>query len=127
LTINDIPDFQIDKKIPIWVNVEDKTREEPYSNWNMTTLSRDSCKIPKNHKLPKTDSRLRPDRIALEKLQQTEAASEKHRLEEAQRHKKKFETKIIWNGHLSILSKIRKQQQNSIVGNLKIIIGKIHL
>jgi len=89
MTLNDLPDFQIDKKAPIWANVEDKSKEEPYSKWNMTTLSRDSCKTPKN-KLPKTDSRLRPDRIALEKQQYTEAASEKHRLEEAQRHKKKI-------------------------------------
>jgi len=65
----------------------------------MTQLSVDSCTYdPTNELLPKTDSRRRPDRIALEVQDNNLAASEKHRLEEAQRHKKKVrdEKNLLW-------------------------------
>lgn len=99
LTIEDIPAFKMGSRSPVWHNVEEKCEYEPYTQWNMTQLSVDSCKFDKtNDTLPKTDARRRPDRIALEIQDNNLAASEKHRLEEAQRHKKKIrdEKNLPW-------------------------------
>jgi hypothetical protein len=99
MTLNDIPSFTVDTRCPVWYNVEEKCESEPFNQWNMTNLSVDACKFdPTDVNLPKTDSRRRPDRIALEELDYTKAASEKHRLEEAQRHQKKVrdEKKLPW-------------------------------
>jgi len=99
ITLNDIPLFSIGTRSPVWYNVEEKYEGEPYSQWNMTTLAVDGCKFdPNNELLPKTDSRRRQDRLALENLDYTLAASEKHRLEEAQRHQKKVreEKNLPW-------------------------------
>jgi len=98
-TLNDIPLFSIGTQSPVWYNVEEKYEGEPYNQWNMTTLAVDACAFdPTNELLPKTDSRRRQDRIALEKLDYTLAASEKHRLEEAQRHQKRVrdEKNLPW-------------------------------
>jgi hypothetical protein len=84
----------------VWHNLEEKCLDEPYTEWNMTLLSVQACSFDsyKDKNLTKTDSRLRPDRIALENLDYNLAASEKHRLEEAQRHKKKVrdEKSLLW-------------------------------
>jgi len=101
MTLDDIPAFSIGSKTPIWHNIEEKCLDEPYTKWSMTQLSVDSCSFDgylDNLSLPKTDSRRRQDRIALEELDNTSAASEKHRLEEAQRHKKKIrdEKNLPW-------------------------------
>lgn len=99
LTIEDIPAFSKGKKSPVWHNIEEKCTYQPYDHWNMTQLAVDSCTFdPADDALPKTDSRRRTDRIALEVGDNTLAASEKHRLEEAQRHKKKIrdEKKLPW-------------------------------
>jgi len=90
----------VGSKCPIWYNVEEKYPDEPYTQWNMTKLAVECCSMEpyKNKTLIKTDARLRPDRIALEKRDNNLAASEKHRLEEAQRHKKKVreEKQLSW-------------------------------
>jgi hypothetical protein len=94
-----IPSYSIGSKCPVWYNVEEKCENDPYSQWNMTTLSVDACGLSTARAdLPKTDSRRRPDRIALENLDYSKAASEKHRLEEAQRHQKKVrdEKQLPW-------------------------------
>jgi len=90
MTLDDVPMFSEGNRSPVWFNVEEKSEDYPYSNWNMTELAVCSCKFPSKHEIPKTDSRRRQDRIALEKEDNDTAASEKHRLEEAQRHKKKI-------------------------------------
>jgi len=99
MTIDDIPAFSVGIKTPIWHNIEEKCLEEPYTMWHMTQLSVDSCSLDGyTTNIPKTDSRRRQDRIALENLDNNTAASEKHRLEEAQRHKKKIrdEKNLPW-------------------------------
>jgi len=89
MTLDDVPVFSKGSRSPVWFNVEEKSETSPYSSWNMTELAVCSCKFPETD-IPKTDSRRRPDRLALEQSDNDKAASEKHRLEEAQRHKKKI-------------------------------------
>jgi len=100
LTVADIPSFSIDSRCPVWHNIEEKYPDEPYNQWNMTKLAVEACSLEpyKSKNLIKTDARFRPDRIALENLDNNLAASEKHRLEEAQRHKKKVreEKELPW-------------------------------
>lgn len=37
-TLNDIPSFNVDVRCPVWYNVEEKYEDEPYNQWNMTTV-----------------------------------------------------------------------------------------
>jgi len=99
MTLNDVPAFSIGTRSPVWDNITELHTEEPYLRWKMTKLSVDACNFDsKDENIPKTDSRRRHDRIALEKLDFKEAASQKHRMEEAQRHKKKMrdEKNLPW-------------------------------
>jgi hypothetical protein len=100
MKLEDIPAYSIGTRSPVWVNIEELCMNEPYTQWNMTALAVDGCGLyEEGRQIPKTDSRLRQDRRALEVGDNTLAASEKHRLEEAQRYKKKIrdEKKLPWN------------------------------
>jgi len=87
--IHDIPIFDKDSKTLVWKSVFECTTEDPYIQWGLTKLAREACKLDDKYyiskELPKTDSRLRPDRIGVEKLDYTTAAEEKDKLEVAQR------------------------------------------
>jgi hypothetical protein len=91
LSSDDIPEFHPEKKQPFWTNVDTLCKETPFSQWKMTQIARDGCWFDNNYQavLPKSDSRLRPDRIALEKLDYETAAKDKHKLEEAQRARRR--------------------------------------
>jgi len=91
LSLADVPNFEKGIKEPFWTNVELPCKDAPYTQWKMTQIAKDGCWFDDNYKaiLPKTDARLRPDRIALEKLDYENAAKEKHKLEEAQRARRR--------------------------------------
>ena len=66
--------------------------ENSAQNYHFTKFGMSLNYLPESlkEKLPKTDSRFRPDQIALENGQFELAASEKHRLEEKQRAARKL-------------------------------------
>jgi len=82
----------VDKKLPFWTNVEVPCQEGAFLQWKMTQIALDGCWFDDRYAaiLPKTDSRLRADRLALEKLDYENAAKEKHKLEEAQRARRRI-------------------------------------
>jgi len=87
-----IPNFAVDIRLPFWTNVELPCKDTPFTQWKMTQIARDGCWYDEKYAtiLPKSDSRLRADRLALEKLDYENAAKEKHKLEEAQRARRRI-------------------------------------
>jgi len=89
----DVPEglYQTESKEPFWTNVELVCKEAPWTQWKMTQIAKDGCWADEKYQsvLPKTDSRLRADRLGLEKLDYETAANEKHALEEAQRARRR--------------------------------------
>jgi len=82
--------FRIDEDQVIWENTI-KTVSSKYKKWKFSRATAKTVKV--NDKLcctlPKSDSRFRPDRIALEEGNIKTAGKEKNKLEEIQRKKRK--------------------------------------
>ena len=74
------------ESIQLW-----KKPVNPPHKWNWNKFNEELCAMDKEYQaiLPPTDSRLRGDRLALEKGNVDLAGKEKHRLEEEQRAKRK--------------------------------------
>jgi hypothetical protein len=74
--------------VPIWIN---RTQFVERGSWNLPEFAHTLNELDENMRkyLPKTDSRLRPDRIALEKRDLSVAGSEKRRMEQKQRDQRK--------------------------------------
>jgi len=92
MSINEVPDFEIDTPTTLWTNVTKVCEEEPYCTWNMTEFARKLCHFDTNYAaiLPPTDARLRKDRVALEEKDYSTAAKEKLALEEEQRRQRRI-------------------------------------
>jgi len=86
--------FRLDEDQVIWENTI-KTVSNKYKKWKFSRATVKTVKV--NDKLcctlPKSDSRFRPDRIALEEGNVKSAGKEKNKLEEIQREKRKFREK----------------------------------
>jgi len=76
----------------IWKYTKVPPKNEDYNKWKYSDLTTKLIKINEKLKssLPKSDSRFRPDRIALEEANVRLAGKEKYELEELQRKKRKF-------------------------------------
>lgn len=99
---------QLKKKMssdePIWVNSITRMTPEEYkckyvNDWTKVTLDLTNITPLMRDTLPESDSRLRGDRIALQKEDSKTAASEKHRIEEKQRAERRQREKEgkTWN------------------------------
>jgi len=95
MSINEVPDFELETPTIFWTNVTKVCAEEPYCTWNMTEFARKLCFFDETYGaiLPPTDTRLRKDRMALEEKDYATAASEKLALEEEQRRQRRIREK----------------------------------
>jgi len=95
MSINEVPDFEIDTPTVIWTNVTRVCQEEPYCTWNMSEFARKLCFFDDSYAaiLPPTDTRLRKDRMALEEKDYVTAAREKYDLEVEQRRQRQIRDK----------------------------------
>jgi len=99
----DIPNFDEGKAVIIWKNYVELCPEKPYDNWEMTKLAREAITFDEKYYIAKelldTDSRSRPDRIAVENLDYETAETEKHKLEvEQRRQREERESKeVTWH------------------------------
>jgi len=92
MSINEVPDFEIDVPTTLWTNITKECQEEPYCTWHMTEFAKKLCFFDPTYEaiLPPTDARLRKDRIALEEKDYKTAATEKLALEEEQRRQRRI-------------------------------------
>eukprot|EP00029_Vermamoeba_vermiformis_P006276 TRINITY_DN2413_c0_g1_i1.p1 TRINITY_DN2413_c0_g1~~TRINITY_DN2413_c0_g1_i1.p1 ORF type:complete len:495 (-),score=241.77 TRINITY_DN2413_c0_g1_i1:134-1618(-) len=83
--------FELGKPKLAWKHKYRPTNKDPYKKWEMTEFGIKLLELTEEMKqyLPPSDSRLRKDRLALEHGEIKKAKDEKHRLEEAQRERKK--------------------------------------
>jgi len=89
---NAVQNFDDGKTRTIWSNNVDLCPDKPYTNWDMTKIARKAVMFSEefyfSKELPPTDSRYRPDRIAVENLDYDTAETEKGKLEIQQRKEK---------------------------------------
>jgi hypothetical protein len=84
--------FELDKPKMLWECEMDYVKEKPYKKYKFTTATMKSIEIVPEliGIIAPSDSRYRPDRIALEKGDTKTATAEKNKLEEEQRAKRKY-------------------------------------
>jgi len=88
----EVPNFDHGKAVLIWKNFVELYSDKPYDHWEMTQLAVKAITFDEKYyfskDLPATDSRLRADRIAVEKMDFDTAEAEKHKYEVKQRKEK---------------------------------------
>jgi len=86
--------FEMDQDYIIWKNTEECTKGD-LKKWKFTDRTVKLCEINDRiiAKLPKSDSRFRPDRILLQNKEVGKAGKVKHKLEDTQRKKRKYREK----------------------------------
>eukprot|EP01116_Phalansterium_solitarium_P017319 TRINITY_DN4233_c0_g1_i1.p1 TRINITY_DN4233_c0_g1~~TRINITY_DN4233_c0_g1_i1.p1 ORF type:complete len:242 (-),score=105.04 TRINITY_DN4233_c0_g1_i1:274-999(-) len=85
--------------LTVWTNSHRRLEDSELPNKYLQDWTKHSMYIvavPPNHCLPPTDSRLRPDRAALEVADTKTAAAEKYRLEQKQREEKRQRGDKAW-------------------------------
>jgi len=87
--------FDKDQEYIVWKNENGTTTNPEYKKWKFTDKLVDLCEINDDliAKLPKSDSRFRPDRICLFNKEVKKAGKEKSKIEEIQRKKRKYREK----------------------------------
>jgi hypothetical protein len=83
--------FEEGKPALLWQHSVKDVMVEPYKKWGLSEFTMELLKLTDEmkKKLPESDARLRPDRLALEELDYDTAAKEKNNLEEAQRERRR--------------------------------------
>jgi len=87
--------FDKDQEYIVWKNENGTTTNPEYKKWKFTDKLVHLCEINDDliAKLPKSDSRFRPDRICLFNKEVKKAGKEKSKIEEIQRKKRKYREK----------------------------------